>query len=212
VTKQIAIHYLKKKLPLKGEIKLEGKTLLIFENAITYLRQLLKIDKEMAPFTVVSLEQRYKRWINAGENKICVGGMIDRVDRADGITRVLDYKTGNVKTTRFSKVEDLFVRDAKDPKKEILQALIYSWGLATETNAAEIQAAIYPLRSLFSENFTAAVKMNYKDFFFDEVAEEFEEELAGLVAEIFSEDNEFAQTEHDKKCEYCAYRGICRRF
>ena len=212
VTKQIAIHYLKKKLPLKGEIKLEGKTLLIFENAITYLRQLLKIDKDLAPFTVVSLEQRYKRWIKAGDNQICVGGMIDRVDRANSVTRVLDYKTGNVKTTRFSNVEDLFVRDAKDPKKEILQALIYSWGLATETNAAEIQAAIYPLRSLFAENFTAAVKMNYKDFFFDEVAEEFEGELAGLVAEIFSEQNVFVQTEHDKKCEYCAYRGICRRF
>ena len=212
VTKQIAIHYLKKKLPLKGEIKLEGKTLLIFENAITYLRQLLKIDKDLAPFTVVSLEQRYKRWIKAVDNQICVGGMIDRVDRADGVTRVLDYKTGNVKTTKFSKVEDLFVRDAKEPKKEILQALIYSWGLATETNAAAIQAAIYPLRSLFAENFTAAVKMNYKDFFFDEVAEEFEVELAGLVAEIFSEQNVFAQTEHDKKCEYCAYRGICRRF
>lgn len=212
VSRQIAIHYLKKKTPIKGEIKLEGKTLLIFENAITYLLQLLKIDKDLAPFTVVSIEQRYKRWIKVGSKDVCVGGMIDRVDKVNGITRVLDYKTGNVKTTKFAQVEELFERDVNEPKKEILQALIYSWGLAKEISGTTIQAAIYPLRSLFGDNFVATVKMKNKDFFFDEVAEDFEIELSNLVAEIYSEENEFAQTEHHKKCEYCAYNEICRRF
>ena len=104
VTKQIAIHYLKKKPPIKSPVKLQGKTLLIFENAITYIRQLLKVDRELAPFTVVSLEQNYKRWIDAGDKKICVGGKIDRIDRVGGVTRVLDYKTGNVKSITFKEL------------------------------------------------------------------------------------------------------------
>ncbi len=211
VTRQIAIHYLKKKPPIKGTVKLQGKTLLIFENAKTYIKQLLKIDSELAPFTVVSLEESYKRWIKAGDKNICVGGKIDRIDRIDGVTRVLDYKTGNVKSTTFKEIGELFERDTKDPKKEILQALIYSWGLA-DKNKQEIQAAIYALRSLFSENFSAEVKRNYKAFFFDEIEEDFETEMKGLLTEIYSEENIFKQTEHDKKCEYCAYRGVCRRY
>ncbi|WP_347840955.1 PD-(D/E)XK nuclease family protein [uncultured Draconibacterium sp.] len=212
VTKQIAYHYLKKKKPIKGEIKLEGKTLLIFENAITYLRQLLKIDKDLAPFTVVSLEQKYKRWIKIGEKSVCVGGKIDRVDRVGGITRVLDYKTGNVKSTGFRSIDELFERDAKAPKKEILQALIYSWGLGANTGSEPVQAAIYSLRSLFADDFSALIKMKSKEFFFDAINEEFEAELTQLVTEIYSEKNDFSQTEHIKKCEYCAYRTICRRF
>ena len=211
VTKQIAIHYLKKKPPIKNQVKLHGKTLLIFENAITYIKQLLKVDRELAPFTIVSLEQNYKRWISVGDNKICVGGKIDRIDRIGGVTRVLDYKTGNVKSILFKELGELFERDAKDAKKEILQALIYSWGLANDTNKNEIQAAIYALRSLFSDNFSSLVKQNYKEFFFDEIEEEFENELKSLLNEIYSEENVFRQTEHDKKCEYCAYRSICRR-
>ncbi|HYQ58896.1 MAG TPA: PD-(D/E)XK nuclease family protein [Draconibacterium sp.] len=212
ITKQIAIHYLNKKPPFRNKIKLDGKTLLIFENAITYIKQLLKVDMEQTPFTVVSLEQKYKREIVVNGKTIGVGGKIDRVDYKEGITRVLDYKTGNVKAKGFKTIEELFVRDAKEPKKEILQALIYSWGLAYEEYPETIQAAIYDLRGLFSENFSAAVKRNYKTFFFAEIAEEFEAELTALLAEIYSEDNEFIQTEHAKKCEYCAYRGICRRF
>lgn len=212
VSKQIAKHYLKMEAPFKKPLKLEGKTLLIYENTLTYLNQLFRIDREMAPFTIVSLEQKYKRSLSIGEKTVFVGGNIDRVDFKEGITRVLDYKTGNVKAMGFKQVDELFKRDAADPKKEIVQALIYSWGLANEMPDHKIQAAIYPLRNLFSDNFKAEVKQNSKAFYFEELSEEFEAELKALVSEIYSEQNVFTQTEHEKKCEYCAYRGICRRF
>lgn len=216
ITLQIAIHYLKKKKPIKGPVKLQGKTLLIFENAITYLKQLLRIDLSIAPFTVVSLEEKYKRWIetniNGVKTSICIGGKIDRVDQVDGQVRVLDYKTGNVDSLGFSKIEDLFDGTIKKPKKEILQALIYSWGLAENLKNEAIQPVIYSLRNLFAKDFSPNIKWNKKDVLFENVKEDFDLNLKQLVAEIYSEQNAFTQTEHIEKCQYCPYSGICRRF
>uniref|UniRef100_UPI0032170C9B PD-(D/E)XK nuclease family protein n=1 Tax=uncultured Draconibacterium sp. TaxID=1573823 RepID=UPI0032170C9B len=216
ITKQIAIHYLKKKKPVKGPVKLQGKTLLIFENAITYLKQLLRVDLGIAPFKIVSLEEKYKRWVelnlNGVKTSVCIGGKIDRVDQVDGQVRVLDYKTGNVDSLGFAKIEDLFDSEIKKPKKEILQAFIYSWGLSESLSDDVIQPAIYSLRSLFADNFSPNVKKNRKDVLFEDVKEDFDLNLKQLVAEIHSEKNIFSQTEHTDKCQYCPYKAICRRF
>lgn len=211
ITRQIAKHYLKMKEPIEGPVKLEGKTLLFFENIKTYLFQLLKIDQEYAPFSIVSLEQKYMRSIDLKGTPIWVGGTIDRLDQKDGKTRVLDYKTGNVKAFGFKEVGELFLRDEKDPKKEILQALIYSWEISNEVKN-EINPAIYSLRKLFEQAFDPLVKYNYKPFDFRELEEDFDEQLQVLVNEIYSPDNEFVQTTFPEKCRYCPYNGICRRF
>ncbi len=216
VTKQIAIHYLKKKKPISGPVKLQGKTLLIFENAITYLKQLLKVDLNIAPFTIISLEEKYKRWIelnlNGVKTSICIGGKIDRVDQVNGQVRVLDYKTGNVEGLGFSKIEDLFDVSIKKPKKEILQALIYSWGLSYDINNEAIQPVIYSLRALFDDHFSPNITQNKKELLFEDVKDDFELNLRQLVTEIYSGQNAFVQTEHLDKCKYCPYGVICRRF
>ncbi|WP_167618057.1 PD-(D/E)XK nuclease family protein [Maribellus sediminis] len=212
ITIQIARHYLKQKEPIKGPVKLEGKTLLIFENIKTYLSQLLKIDMEYAPFKVVSLEQKYKRKISIDGKELWVGGKIDRLDEKDGATRVLDYKTGYVSSLSFNDVAQLFERDEKAPKKEILQALIYCWGLAAENPGVEIQPAIYALRKFFESKFEWEVKMNRAKMVFGKIDADFEQELSQLVSEIYSAENTFTQTEHTDKCKYCAYNGICRRY
>lgn len=216
LTEQIAIHYMKKDKPITGPIKLQGKTLLIFENAITYLKQLLRFDLSIAPFTIISLEEKYKRWVdielNGVKTSVCIGGKIDRVDRVEGQIRVLDYKTGNVDSLGFKDVEDLFDSSIKKQKKEILQALIYSWGLSAILNDEAIQPVIYSLKSLFNKDFSPKLKWNKKDFLFGDVKEDFEINLKQLVQEIYSEQACFAQTEHIDKCQYCPYNGICRRF
>ncbi len=214
ITKQIAIHYMKQRLPIKGPVNLQGKTLLIFENIKTYLSRLLEVDSFIAPFTVVSLEEKYKRWITAGEKDICVGGKIDRVDRVDGKFRVIDYKTGKVESLTLADIKELFQRDAKEPKKAILQALIYTWGLSKSNLGAEIQPGIYGLLKLFEEKFSSDIvlKKDKRTIPFSEIEADFEDELSQLVAEIYSEQNVFSQTEHTDKCRYCAYRGICRRY
>lgn len=212
ITKQIARHYFKQEPPFKKTIVLEGKSLLIFENIKTYLFQLIRQDMDYAPFKVVSLEQSYKRQFEVNGQQLWVGGKIDRVDEKDGRIRVLDYKTGNVNTLSAKSVEDLFERDAKDPKKEILQALIYCWGLTEQMPEKDIQPGIYSLRKLFESKFNWEIVVDKKQIVFRDVELEFEDELQKLLAEIYNEETGFKQTEFTDKCKYCPYSGICRRY
>jgi len=216
IRKQIAHHYFKEKRNSRKPVILEGKTVLIYENIKTYLNQLLKVDKNIAPFTMVSLEQKYQTTfeinLNGVPTTIHIGGKIDRVDRVNGVTRVLDYKTGDVKTLKFKEIEDLFERDIKEPKKEILQAMIYTWALSENSDNIEIQPVIYSLRKLFNDNYSPNIEWDKHDFSFQELKEEFVLNLKELVSEIYSTDNIFTQTLHTDKCKYCAYKKICRKF
>ncbi len=216
IRKQIAFHYLKDKRKGKKTVVLEGKTLLIYENSKTYLKQLLKVDKAIAPFTLVSLEKEYKTSyeinLNGKKTTVYIGGKVDRVDRVQGVTRVLDYKTGDVRHFKFKTVGELFERNVKEPKKEILQAMIYSLVLTESTGISAVQPVIYTLRKLFDSSHSPNVEWEKNEFVFDELKGDFIEYLLGLVTEIYAVENRFTQTGFADKCKYCAYRKICRRF
>ncbi len=217
IRKAISKHYFKEKEPGSKTVKLEGKTLLIYENTKIFLNQLLKIDKELAPFSLDSLEQSYKMQLPVtllGEKgHVWVGGKVDRVDRVNGKLRILDYKTGNVDAFSFKTIEELFVQDLKKPKKEILQALIYTAVLHDERpEEKHFQPVIYSLRKFFSDTHSPEIKWNNKDFSFVEIENEFLESLKLLIEEIFSPENVFSQTPHEEKCQYCPYNKICQRF
>jgi CRISPR/Cas system-associated exonuclease Cas4 (RecB family) len=217
IRKAIAKHYFMEKEPQPKPVKLEGKTLLIFENTKTFLKQLLKIDAETAPFSLVALEEPYKTelpvMLNGKVQPVWIGGKIDRVDRVGGKLRILDYKTGNVGSLSFKTMDDLFEKDVKSPKKEILQALFYTFVLSrNHKNETAFQPVIYSLRQFFSENYSPEIRRDNQSFLFSELEEEFLNFLKSVVEEIFSPENRFVQTRHEEKCRYCPYRKICRRY
>jgi len=215
IRKKIAKNYFKQNEEDTKKVILEGKTLLIYENIKTYLNQLLQVDKELTPFTLISLEEKYKTMltieVNGATQNINVGGKIDRVDRVNGKIRVLDYKTGYVKSTSFKAVDELFQKDLKDLKKEVLQAMIYSWILSEETGEISFQPAIYSLRDLFRENFNPEISWFQHEFSFSELKEDFVAGLKSVLTEIYSTENTFYQTPHTDNCKYCAYKAICQR-
>jgi CRISPR/Cas system-associated exonuclease Cas4 (RecB family) len=194
----------------------EGKTILFFENLKIYIERLLKIDRETAPFQIVSLEMSYKTSlaieIGGATKHLFVGGKIDRIDKINGVTRIIDYKTGNVGSLAFKEVEELFRKDEKNPKKEILQALIYSIVVQDCTRETEIKPAIFSLRKLFSDNFDPHIKMDKTELTISVIKEEFTGKLKMLLAEIYSSTGNYEQTPHAEHCMYCAYNTICQRY
>ena len=216
IRKQIAHHYFREKRKSSKKVILEGKTVLIFENIKTYLKQLLRVDQNLAPFTMVDLEKQYQTTfeikLNKQPVKIHIGGRIDRIDRVNGVTRVLDYKTGSVESLKFLEVDELFVRDAKKPKKEILQALIYVLMITENRDINSIKPVIYGLKELFKDPFLPDVIWGKNDFIFDHLKNDLVDNLKQLVTEIYSPEAIFTQTQHTDKCKYCAYKKICRRF
>jgi ATP-dependent exoDNAse (exonuclease V) beta subunit len=217
IRRAIGKHYFRQKDPNEKTVKLEGKTILIYENTKTFVRRVLEIDAEQAPFQLVSLEGDYNATLDVtvGEKQIPVriGGKIDRVDRGNGTLRILDYKTGNVESFSFKELDELFEKDKEKPKKEILQALIYCLIYKKNTGeTTDLQPSIYSLRKLFEENFSPEIKRNNQIFSFQDIEEEFTDKLQTLVTEMLSESGRFYQTPHVKFCQYCPYNKICQRY
>ncbi len=194
----------------------EGKTILFFENLKIYIEKLLNIDRETAPFQIVSLEKSYYTSfdieINGVTKQLFTGGKIDRIDKVNGVARIIDYKTGNVGSLAFKDVEELFRKNEKSPKKEILQALIYSIVVQDCTGETDIKPAIFSLRKLFSDNFDPTLKMDKTELKISAVKEEFTEKLKMLLAEIYASTGNYGQTPHIEHCNYCAYNSICQRY
>ena len=217
IRKAIGRNYFKYKEPFKKPVKLEGKTVLIFENTKTFVKRLLEIDMQQAPFELVALEGNYKTSFNLNLNNektpVFVGGKIDRIDKVNDEVRVIDYKTGNVTSFTFKALDELFEKDLEKPKKEILQALIYSLVYKDEKEVEnEIQPAIYSLRKLFEEKFSPEIKYNSKPFAYQNLEQEFKDKMHDLVAEIYSPATNYTQTPHEKVCQHCPYNKICQRY
>ncbi len=217
VLQAISKHYYKQKNNGQKKVKPEGKTVLIFENAMTFLNRILELDMQYAPFKIISLEESYFTSLNVSvegkEGIIYLGGKIDRVDNIDRIIRVLDYKTGNVESFSFSETGELFENDKNKPKKELLQALLYSYFLKEVNGCAEpIQPVIYSLKNFFDDKFSPEIKLQKQPVYFQDIENEFIVELKKLVTDVFSTDTAFIQTSDTKFCKYCPYKQICQRY
>ena len=208
----------------------EGETLIHREVIRKYVNRLLDLDAGYAPFTVTGLElgqdgQKLRMPLRfstaAGEKTIRLAGMIDRVDEKQGVTRILDYKTG-ADELRYPSVAGLFDRSLPKRNKAAFQTWLY--GLIYDHNHPQdgpLQAGVISVRNMFEEDFDPIIKeksdpekrnsgyVKVQDL--HDKREEFTEGLQALFAEMYDPGIPFAQTEKWEKCLTCPYREICRR-
>ena len=210
-----------------------GRNIIIREVLLKYIMRILEIDRDAAPFTIVSLEEPLDVSIPIHNEEgsitahVNMHGFIDRLEAPSppsgegrGGLRIIDYKTGNAQRN-FSGIADLFDR-TKTGNHAVLQTLVYAymtrisfpppfggggWGEGL------ISSNLYIAKELFKENFDPRIYISRQppiDNYFD-VAAEFETELNKLLSEMFLSDTPFTQTENTKKCVNCPYADICHR-
>ena len=201
-----------------GSIGLDGKALLIFSTLRTYLRNMVEVDSENAPLYLFSLESSFYHVlpveIDGVVRDIKIGGKIDRLDQLNGVVRVIDYKTGSLNPYDLSckTLGEVFIPEKKNIKKEILQALVYGYILKSDAyHHADIGATIYAILKLQDESFNPVIRINNKPLSMNEVWQETGDYLRSIVRDIYSADTIFDQTEFIERCEYCPYKGICRK-
>jgi ATP-dependent helicase/DNAse subunit B len=138
-------------------------------------------------------------------------GSIDRVDRKDGIMRVLDYKTGSDSNT--FEYEALFERDNNKRNKAAYQVLLYSvMHSKRHSENANYWAGLFSRSEMFQNGFSPVLKEKREIFeFTTKIQQEFEVNTNALLSEIFLSDEPFSQTEDLKKCQYCPYNIFCKR-
>lgn len=194
---------------------------------IEYLRQLLKIDQRLAPFSVLGLEKpAYSDIVfttdDGKQKRISIGGIIDRLDMVcDNETgsktiRVVDYKTGHQANMGINSVEEVF-QDTNISNKHsdyFLQTILYSLIVDKSTTlnptGEKVSPALLFIKQAVNEDYNPVLEIGAKKITDVSVFKiEFINKLKDILSEIFSKDKPFLPTEDKKKCETCPYRMIC---
>jgi CRISPR/Cas system-associated exonuclease Cas4 (RecB family) len=194
---------------------------------IHYLRQLLEIDKRLAPFTILGLECDVKRPLSIHHStSIMIGGRIDRLDlinegTPDACIRVVDYKTGSHRLKPLADVDAIFLpENVHEHSDYYLQTFVYAEIVSRQQISSPIPHHSSPIKVspalLFIQH--AGVEDYDPTLYFGRerisdiavYSERFNELLEQTVNEIFSPDTPFTPTNDLKVCSTCPYAQLCR--
>ncbi len=201
-----------------------GKNFLQRKVLYEYVNKLLKSDLKLVKqsqktnelLSLIDLERKLTAsvfiLIDGKETEVFINGSADRIDKVGNKIRVIDYKS-SVKADdkfKFTNFEDLFM-DSKYNK--MLQLFMYAWLVVKNKLAKpeELQPCVIPFRK-FEEQPKFILSENKQDIslnFTQPLLDEFETYLKLEIESIMDKTRLFDQTEDLKKCEYCAYAGIC---
>ncbi|MDO9275340.1 MAG: PD-(D/E)XK nuclease family protein [Lutibacter sp.] len=190
----------------KGNIE-TGKNKLIFEvckNHINrFLNQELQLLHENKQLKIIALEKEFSAEINIeGINfPIKLKGKVDRIDELEGITRIIDYKTGKVEAKDL-KITDFSVLGEDYKYIKALQVMLYSF-LFSEENGGNflkpVEAGIISFKNLNS----GFLKMNFSEkrgtndsLISQENMVSFLIELKRIISEILNPETPFIQNQN----------------
>jgi hypothetical protein len=199
-----------------GRRQVQGFNLIARQVIKTYIINLIRADREAGAFSIAGLEQRYAATIRitvqGRELEVNTGGIVDRIDKAGGQFRILDYKTGASKST-FSNVEALFDAGDKPRNDAVFQVFLYSLMVDRMHPDADLVPGLYFVRDSHSRDFSSAIRYGQGAVLnsFSIVKEEFESLLRIHLERLFNLEEPFTQTSRLKVCQYCPYAMICRR-
>ncbi|MDN4166543.1 PD-(D/E)XK nuclease family protein [Cytophagales bacterium LB-30] len=205
---------------------MEGRNVLISAIIKKFVFRVLEMDEAYAPFEIVGLETKSVSFLNhwpihtfEGKQEVQLKGSFDRIDKKDGLIRIIDYKTGSDKKD-FHTIESLFDREDKNRCKSAMQAFFYTFLYVQKERPVEtVVPALINAKELFNEDFAwhfvqkdtgrGANEYPVKDS--RPFLTSYEDALSKILEEIFDGQIPFDQTVDEAKCKHCAYRNLCRR-
>ena len=198
--------------------RLTGKNSIIAHTVYIYVKRTLEYDRDnVAPFIYHASEERL-----GGERELYLPlanglqvrfkAFIDRIDYANNILRIIDYKTGS-DAVEAASVDELFDKRAERLPGAIMQVLLYCklYAIAYPDRHYKMRPLIYRVRKAFSD-FVPILKIaKYDVGYYNDVKERYEELLNNILEELFDESTPFAQTQEIEHCKYCDFKTICKR-
>ncbi|MFC2109016.1 PD-(D/E)XK nuclease family protein [Bacteroidota bacterium] len=187
---------------LNGSID-KGKNKLISEVAKTFVRNFLKVELELLEsgkkIKIIGTETKIEASIKIEglDFPVKVRGEVDRIDEVDGVTRIVDYKTGKVEANQL-KVSDFNKLTSDYKYTKALQVMLYAF-LYTNTNKhifdGKLESGIYSFKNMKS----GFLKMDFaegrsKDFnVTEERIKASMEVLKKLILELFNSEIPFME-------------------
>ena len=202
----------------KEQPEYNGTQLIHAKVIASYVKQLLRLDLAYAPFRMEGMERKVRETLDietpAGRILLNLGGTIDRMDQKGDTLRIVDYKTGGSPKTPEN-IEQLFTPGHNRPGY-IFQTFLYA-AIVCRKESLKVAPALLYIHKAASDTYTPVIEMGaprqpktpVNNFAFYE--QEFRERLHILLQEIFNPAIPFDQTEDEKRCAYCDFRGLCHR-
>lgn len=155
----------------------------------TYITIILDQDVMQAPFQVLSLEQKVDALIsfplNGKEESIKIFGIIDRVDLKDGVTKIVDYKTGSDKLT-FKDIPSLFDTNGKQINKALIQTLLYTHAYEQFSGKSCVEPNLYIVKTMNKEGiWFKSGKQKLSGEYLEEIKPIFLDELRKVLTALF---------------------------
>ncbi|MFT4576674.1 MAG: ATP-dependent helicase/nuclease subunit B [Polaribacter sp.] len=176
-----------------------GKNRLIFEISKDYINRFLAIEidslQENDVLKIIATEQDLEATITIDEFDfpIKLRGQVDRIDQLNGVTRIIDYKTGNV-TAANLKVSDISVIGEEKYSKAI-QVLLYAFLYSQNFETKELEGGIISFKNL--KGGFLKVDFGKKDHeISSEKIDEFLISIKNLIKEIFNPEIPFTEKLH----------------
>jgi hypothetical protein len=199
-----------------------GKNHLIYKVSHFLLNELISQEADMlrsgenqaSSLQLLSVEETLRQSIpvnvSGRDMEINIKGKVDRIDRLDGVTRIIDYKSGLVNATEL-RIKSWDKLEEDPGMSKAFQLLLYAW-LYYKIHGISGNGLLtgnISLRSI-SSGFMAVrlpddVPLN------EDSMNTFGETLKVLLEKIMDPAIPFDQTEDSKICAYCPFKTICAR-
>lgn len=199
------------------QMALKGMQLVILAIIERYVNVILDHDEQQSPFYLMELENKsdyvisYPIQVKGEIRNVRLYGIIDRVDQREGVTRIVDYKTGSDELG-YTSLDDLFVRDSKNTNKAMVQTLFYTFIYEQVHKKTAVEPNLYVVRNINKEG-TVFKEGKTKTLLQAEDLENrkkgFAEHLTIKLEEVFNTKVPFFHTELIENCAYCPYITIC---
>jgi hypothetical protein len=178
---------------------LKGKNLIAFSVLLQYLKDFLDYDQECAKkeeIYIESLEKEYQMTLQIPgvSQGVLFKGSLDRVDKRNGVTHIIDFKTGAVKSTELKLKDWDGLKDSPE-KAKIFQLLSYAALYMNEHGKTPVKTGIYSFKNkqdgyMFLED---SLKSSDKNIVDEVACSEFKEVLIEVVQELFNIENSFVE-------------------
>ncbi|MFS4454485.1 PD-(D/E)XK nuclease family protein [Maribacter sp. 2304DJ31-5] len=189
-----------KKTYLDGDIS-SGKNYLSYHVIIKYIQNFIDmeiVEAEKHSIKIIGLEQKLNISLSVPEIGVPVilKGKLDRIDECDGITRIIDYKTGKVEPRNVEIMDWDTLTKTYDYSKAF-QLLCYSLMYKKSVGVKELQAGIISLKNMGEGTMLFAKKESVRgaknNNIETDVLNEFEQYLFGLIQEICNPEIPFTE-------------------
>ena len=192
----------------------QGRWVILADIMTEYVIQIIKYDIQKTPFWLRAIERWIKKSILFSPQQIVpLGGILDRIDEKEGISYVIDYKTGN-NQRYFSSLEALFDHEHQLQNSAVFQTFWYAMLLKEESPHQQVVPMLYYIRSLFCPDassllFDKSTKQEVLDV--SPYLAKFKSLLGQKIKNLFDFSQPFIQTDDIKHCTYCSFNKICQR-